>query len=172
MKIRWKLIEHIILSVQYSSRDIHESFRGHWLRIYHQIFKIQDGGSNMADENPKSLGIRWKSVYWGFLRSVITNPSSDFQNSRWRIQYGGRKFEKSRNWMKIGILGFLRSLITNPSSDFQNSRMRIQFSHFSLKYDPTLCEPGDNDVVVEFCLFRDAWLLWVPLPFTVRGAWL
>ena len=30
----------------------------------------------------------------GFLGSLITNPLSDFENSKWRIQDGGRRNEK------------------------------------------------------------------------------
>ena len=34
----------------------------------------------------------------GFLVSLITNLLSDFQNSKWQMQYGGRKSPKSKNF--------------------------------------------------------------------------
>ena len=48
----------------------------------------------MADENEKSYLIGMKFGTRGFFKSLITNLSSKFRNSKWRIQYGERKCKK------------------------------------------------------------------------------
>ena len=67
-------------------------------------WKIQNGGSNMADENAKSYLIGMIFGTSEFLGSLITNPSSTFRNSEWRIQYGGRQCKKLLNWDDIWYL--------------------------------------------------------------------
>ena len=47
------------------------------------------------------------------------NPLSECHNSKWQIQYVGRKKKKkSRRMVKIYTEGFLGSLIMNQLSDF------------------------------------------------------
>ena len=135
----WKLIEHIILSIQYFSRDIHGSFRGRWLRIHHRIFKIQDGGSSMADENPKSLGIRWKSVYWGFWGRWLRIHYQIF-----KIEDGGPNMadENPKNlgieWKSV-YWGFWGRWLRIHHQIFQIRGYESNFHiFFLLKYDPTL----------------------------------
>ena len=48
----------------------------------------------MASENAKSNLIRMIFGTPRFSGSVITNLSSKFRNSKWRIQYGGQKSKK------------------------------------------------------------------------------
>ena len=40
-----------------------------------------------------------------FLRLLITNPNSEFRNSKWRIQYAGRKCKKILDWDDIWYSG-------------------------------------------------------------------
>ena len=49
----------------------------------------------MADKISKNLRINVIICIYGFLASLITNQKSGFQNSKWRIQYGGQNFKKS-----------------------------------------------------------------------------
>ena len=42
---------------------------------------------------------------WEILRSLITNPSSKFKNSKWQIQYGGERCEKLLDLDDIRYLG-------------------------------------------------------------------
>ena len=54
-----------------------------------------------------------------FLGSLNPNLPLNFQNSKWRIQYGGPKFEKQeKSTMKSYIIMFLESLNSNLLSDF------------------------------------------------------
>jgi len=41
----------------------------------------------MADPNSKNNANLMKMYFWEFSGSLITNPWSDFRNTRWRIQY-------------------------------------------------------------------------------------
>ena len=52
----------------------------------------------MADGNAKSYLIRMIFRTRGFLGSLITNPSSEFRNSKWRIEYCGIKCKKLLDW--------------------------------------------------------------------------
>ena len=55
----------------------------------------------MAGENAKNYLV---GIIFGtqkFLVLLITNPSSKFRNSKWRIQYGGRKSKKLFDWDDI-----------------------------------------------------------------------
>ena len=44
-----------------------------------------------------------------FLGSLITNPNSKLRNSKWRIQYCGRKCKTLLDWYDIGYLGVFRA---------------------------------------------------------------
>ena len=48
-----------------------------------------------------------KICFWGFFGLLITNPLSDFQKLRWRIQYGGRKIERISNFYPNLVYGAL-----------------------------------------------------------------
>ena len=95
----WKTI----FPFENSSNFVYWDFLGRRLRIYNQIFKIQDGGSNIAVKNLKISPMFMKIGIQGFFESLITNLQSDFQNSRWQIQHGGQKLKISPIFMKIGI---------------------------------------------------------------------
>ena len=64
-----------------------------------------------------------------FLGSLITNPMSDLQNSRWRTS----KLKSSRMSMIVNQR-FSGSLITNLMLDLQNSRWRIQDGGHQIHY--------------------------------------
>jgi len=51
----------------------------------------------MADKKVKNFLILMKLVIRGFSGLLVTNLVSDFQNSKWRIQYGGQNNEKLMN---------------------------------------------------------------------------
>ena len=53
-----------------------------------QNSEIQNGGSNMADQNTESYLIGMKFGTQGILGSLITYLNSTFTNLKWRIQYG------------------------------------------------------------------------------------
>ena len=59
---------------------VYLGFEGCWLRIWNQISKIQNGGSNMADEILKINRIGTENCIYRFLRSLIRNIKSDFKN--------------------------------------------------------------------------------------------
>ena len=69
--------------------------------------KNQNVGSNMADENAKGYLILIMFVTREFLESLITNVSLKFINSKWRIQYAGRKCKKLLDWDKIWYSGII-----------------------------------------------------------------
>ena len=103
--LRWRIRyggRRSVTFQEYSWKFLLLGFSGGWLRIWCQIFKIQDGGSNMADaknEYPRILmNIFTKRFFW----SLITNPTSYFQNTRWRIQHGGgRNVNLWKFWWKL-----------------------------------------------------------------------
>ena len=49
--------------------------------------------------------INLKFSTWGFLRSLITNPSSEFRDSKSRMQYSGWKCKKLLDWDDIWYSG-------------------------------------------------------------------
>ena len=71
----------------------------------------------MADQNEKLLDLDeiWYSKVCG---SLITNPSSKFRNSKWRIQYGGKKYKK---WLDLDETRYSGNLT------FKNEKWRIQY---------------------------------------------
>ena len=80
-------------------------------------FKIQDGGSNMADEFLQNRIISPKFVY-----GVADFDSKvRFQNSRWRIQYGGLIFTKPNYFYQFVYGGFWGRLFR-----FQSQVSKIQ----------------------------------------------
>ena len=101
-------------------------FWGRWTEICYQIFKIQNGGSNMAVEISKNVRNSMKLPLPRFLRSLNRNLPSNFQNSKWWIQYGGRNFEKWSELDEIALtqvfevaesksaIKFLKSKMVNP----------------------------------------------------------
>ena len=105
--------------------NTHGSFRGCWLRIHHQIFKIQDRGSNMADENPKSLGIIWKSVFSGFWGRWLRIHHQIF-----KIQ-DGRPNMADENPKSLGI-GW-KSVYWEKVADYESI---IRFSKFKIDQAP------------------------------------
>ena len=83
-------------------------FRGRWFRNRCQVFEIQNCGSNMADRNFEKFPIIMKIHIWGFSKMLITNPWSDFENLKWRFQYGGLSFlivQFSWGFVHTGFLG-------------------------------------------------------------------
>ena len=62
-------------------------FWGRWLWIWVWNSEIKNGGSKMADQNAQLLDLD-EIWYSEVCRSLITNSSSKFRNSKWRIQYG------------------------------------------------------------------------------------
>jgi len=54
----------------------------------------------MADENSGKSTILIKISIQGFLKLLITNQLSNLRNSKWWIQYVGRKFWKICNFCK------------------------------------------------------------------------
>ena len=100
-------------------------FRGRWLLICYQIlkiFKVQNGGSNMAAEKhfisypEEKLGkgvfgvADYESAirFWKFQKYEMADPI-------WRLK---KKFHFI-SWWKNYVRGFLGSLITNLLSDFE-----------------------------------------------------
>lgn len=62
------------------------------------------------------------SLYRAFRGSLITNPESNFQNSRWRINMANPIFKTHPFYPRFGTKGFRGSLIKNSGSTWQNSR--------------------------------------------------
>ena len=58
----------------------------------------------MADAKVQIQPIFVKLGTKGFFVSLITNLLSDFPNSKWQIQYGGRKSPKSINFRQTRYL--------------------------------------------------------------------
>ena len=54
----------------------------------------------MADKFLEHGLIFIKTCIQGFSGPLITNPTSDFENSKWRIQYGRQIFRKWSNFYK------------------------------------------------------------------------
>ena len=79
----------------------------------------------MADQNAKLLDLDeiWYSEVCG---SLITSPSSKFRNSKWRIQYGGKKYKKRLNLDEIRYSG---------NSTFKNKKYLIQYGVKNTKGD-------------------------------------
>ena len=71
----------------------------------------------MADQNSKLLDLDeiWYSEVCG---SLIMNPSLKFRNSKWRIQYGGKKYKK---WLDLDETRY------SENSTFKNGKWRIQY---------------------------------------------
>ena len=71
----------------------------------------------MADQNSKLLDLDeiWYSEVCG---SLIMNPSLKFRNSKWRIQYGGKKYKKCLD---------LDETQYSENSTFKNGKWRIQY---------------------------------------------
>ena len=69
----------------------------------------------MADQDAKLLDLDeiWYSEVCG---SLITNPSAQFRNSKWRIQYGGKKIQKAARFRKKSVLGFFFKI---PDSKYE-----------------------------------------------------
>jgi hypothetical protein len=59
-----------------------------------------------------------KISIWGFLRSLITNPMSKIQNSKWRIQYGGQKYQNQLHSLEICYLEVFE--VADYESDIKN----------------------------------------------------
>ena len=64
-----------------------------WIHIW-QNFIIQNGGSNMAAWTFLNGRIFIKMDVWGFLGTLNKNIFTEFQNTKWRIQYDGSTFFK------------------------------------------------------------------------------
>ena len=63
-----------------------------------QILKLKMTVRRWRTRNLKIQLIRMKIGSSGFLRSLITNRYSKFQNSKWRIQYGGPIRKNLLDW--------------------------------------------------------------------------
>ena len=74
----------------------------------------------MAEENAKSYLIGMTFGTQGFSELLITYPSLEFRDSKWRIQFGRQNCESYLIGMIFGTRGFLESLIMNPISKFIN----------------------------------------------------
>ena len=86
---------------------------------------IQIGGSNMAVDILKNVQNSIKLSVHRFLGSLNPNLPLNFQNSKWRIQYSGPKFEKQEKIsMQSHINMFLGSRNPNLLSNFKYPRLR------------------------------------------------
>ena len=65
----------------------------------------------------------------GVLKSLITNLSSKFINSKWWIQYSWLKCKKLLDWDKIWYSGFFGSLVTILTCHSRISRWQIHCSN-------------------------------------------
>ena len=63
----------------------------------------------------------------GFLESLITNASSEFRNSKWRIHYGGRKGKKLLDWDEIWYAEVFGVADYESELKFRNSKCRMQY---------------------------------------------
>ena len=72
-----------------SDETVLGSFWVRWLWIWTQNSEIQNGGSNMVDQNPKRCVVLDKNRYSGVFRLLIMNLERKFGKSKLRIQYGG-----------------------------------------------------------------------------------
>ena len=120
----------------------------------------------------------------GFLGSLITNLTSDFHFSKWRIQYGGHEiFETLRFSHNSELEGFrgcwlriINWIFRIPYSVYNMAEIKfrnlcsfikilcLDVSEVSVHNSDILrsAKPKYNNVdVVEFCLLRGAWLEWV-----------
>ena len=77
----------ILKIVQFSLEFLYTRFLGRLFRIRCQIFEIRNGASRFI-----KFSIFMKIFMSGFSGMLITNSRSDFENSKWRFQYGGPKF--------------------------------------------------------------------------------
>lgn len=82
-------------------------------RIEHSILKNSTCQLKMLVKNPmwwrifENQPIRTRIGMLGLIDSLITNPNSDFQNSRWQIQFGWRFFEIQNHFCSITNDGFI-----------------------------------------------------------------
>jgi len=121
------------------------------ISIGHNLFKMTDF-SYGEYEILKISQISVKLCTRGFSWPLITNLTTNFQNLKWRIQYSGHEILKISQISVILYSGVF--VVTDYEFDILLSAW-----------------PRNNDVdVVEFCLLQGAWLEWVPLPLTFRGA--
>ena len=120
----------------------------------------------------------------GLLGSLITNLTSDFYFSKWRIQYGGHEILETLRFSHNSELGgfqgrWLRIFNWIFRIPYSGSNMAyIKFRNLSsfikiLCLDVSEVSVHDSDIlrlaktkyndedVVEFCLIRGAWLEWV-----------
>ena len=57
----------------------------------------------------------------------VINVITEFNDSKWRMLYGGSKLKKLLYFYKMSILRILGSLNPNLILEFQNSEWRIQY---------------------------------------------
>ena len=77
----------------------------------------------MADVKSKIRSISLILCIWGFLGTLITNLKLDFENSKWRIQYGGRQIESFINFYDTLYL------VVFGDADYESE---IRFSKFKM----------------------------------------
>ena len=126
---KWRLSGHAILeTTRFPRNSVLRSFWHRWLWIWHRIFRIQNGGHNMADI------IFWKpNDFRGTLFSGafgvadyefdIGFPFFEMADLIWRTWH----FGNSTIFAELCTQGFSGSLITNFKLDFLNSIQRIQY---------------------------------------------
>ena len=102
-------------------------FWSRWLRVWAENSEIRNGGFNMADQNVKSYLIEIIFGTREFLTTLITNLSWKIRNSKWRIQYGGQKYEKLLNWNDIWYSGIFGIADYESELKIRNLKWRIQY---------------------------------------------
>ena len=87
----------------------------------------------------------------GLLGLLITNLTSDFYFSKWRIQYGGHEILETTISAQLCTRGFSGSLITNFKLDFQNS---TDFELILMRYSMFPVSPNHRiDSLNKYCKF-------------------
>ena len=64
-----------------------------------------------------------KIITWRFSKSLIANLNSKFQNSKWRIQYGGPKWKNLFDWDENHNSGNFEVADYEPSLEISKSNM-------------------------------------------------
>ena len=89
-------------------------FRG---TLYTKVFEVADYEFDIGFSKFKLKDPIWRTQYFGnptifvelctstFLRSLITNLTSDFRNSKWQTQYGGHSILETLRFSHNSVLG-------------------------------------------------------------------
>ena len=120
-----------------------------WLRIWTDNLEIQNGGFNTATENFLSDSISMKFRSRRFLRMLITNLDWKSRNSKWRFQYGHRK------WLDFGDTWY--------SGVFEVADYESQFRIFKYKIPDSIWQPKIFQVIRFWwnLIHRGFWGCWL-----------